>query len=260
MIQKSQVDFGKTAQDYASHRAGFPDSFFNKLDELGLFADKLRVLDIGTGTGTVARGFAVKGCEVTGLDPSDSLMQEARGLDQKAGVQIKYVVGKAEDTGLPDHSFDIITTAQCFHWFDKEKAAQEMKRLLRSGGKLIIAYFDWIDRPGNPVDEMHILQKKYNPSWHGSKWPLGFYPQKPGELTFAGFTSTASFLYEEDVPYTHAGWRGRIRAYGGIGGSLPKQVVEQFDAEFATVLQDKFKDDLMQVPHKVWAEVWQLQP
>ncbi len=119
MVQKSQVDFGRTAHDYASHRAGFPASFFKKLDELGLFADHPRVLDIGTGTGTVARGFALRGCDVTGLDPSESLISEARVLDQKASVQIKYVTGTAEKTGLPDHDFDIIDGGAVFsHWFE----------------------------------------------------------------------------------------------------------------------------------------------
>ncbi len=51
-----------------------------------------------------------------------------------------------------------------------------------------------------------------------------------------------------------------MRAYAAIGGSLPKPMVEQFDAEFAGVLAEKFKDDLMLIPHKVWAEVWQVQP
>lgn len=259
MIQKSQVDFGKTAHDYASHRAGFPDSFFKKLDGLGLFAGKPRVLDIGTGTGTFARGFALKGCEVMGLDPSESLIAEARALDQKAGVSVRYVMGTAEKTGLPDRSFDIITAGQCFHWFDKEKALAEIKRLLRPEGLFVIGYFDWICLPGNPVDEMYTLQKKCNPEWK-SYWPLGFYPQKPGDLTFEGFSSKGGFCYEEDVSYTHVGWRGRIRSYAGVGGSLPKPVVEQFDAAFAQVLAEKFKDDVMLIPHKVWAEVWQLQP
>jgi SAM-dependent methyltransferase len=258
MIQKSQVDFGKTAHDYASHRAGFPDSFFRKLEELGLFSGKPSVLDLGTGTGTVARGFALRGCDVTGLDPSESMIGQARILDQKENVRIKYVPGTAEKTGLPDQDFDIITAGQCFHWFDGPQALREIKRLLRPNGLLVIAYFDWISRPGNPVDEMYKLQKKYNPSWK-NQWPLGYYPQKPGEQTFEGLISRASFLYEEGVAYTHAGWRGRMRAYAGIGGSLPRPLVEQFDAEFAGVLGDKFKEDLMLIPHKVWAGIWQLQ-
>jgi len=257
MIQNSQVDFGRTAHDYAAYRAGFPVSFFQKLFALGLFSGKEKVLDVGTGTGTVARGFALEGYDVTGLDPSEKLISEARLMDQKSGVRIDYVQGKAESTGLAAHSFDVITAGQCFHWFHPENALKELRRILRPGGWLVVAYFDWIGKPGNPVDEMYKLQQKYNPGW-GNVWPLGFYPQKPGELHFEGFSSKASFCYEEDIPYTQTAWRGRIRAYAGVGGSLPSEAVERFDREFAVVLHEKF-DDPMHVPHKVWAEAWQLQ-
>lgn len=259
MFKKSFVDFGKTAHDYASHREGFPDSFFRTLFALGVLPDAGAVLDIGTGTGSVARGFARQGYEVTGLDPSENLMNEARVLDQKANVHVHYVTGKAEATGLPDHSFDIVTAGQCFHWFDKEAAVREISRVLKPGGWFIIAYFDWISRPGNPVDAMYALQTKYNPDWKINYWPGGFYPMKPGELLFESFASKANFLYEENIPYTHIGWRGRMRAYAGIGGSLPKPVVEKFDAEFSEVLKEKFKEEPMLIPHKIWAELWQVQ-
>lgn len=258
MAQTSAVDFGRTADDYASHRAGFPMSFFSRLFALDVWTGRKDVLDLGTGTGTVARGFAKKGFTVTGLDPSDNLIEAARALDQKAGVSVAYVQGTAEKTGLPAASFDAVTAGQCFHWFDKEKAPAEIKRVLRPGGLFVTAYFDWLRQPGNPVDVMYGLQKKYNPGWGNIK-PLQSYPQKPGDLSFAGFTSKASFLYEEDIPYTHIGWRGRMRAYGGIGGSLPPEAIAAFDKEFAVALQQNFKNDLMLIPHKVWAEVWQLQ-
>src|ERR1700680_118132 len=44
------VDFGKTAADYAQHRAGFPDQFFDRLFRSGIATKTDRVLDLGTGT------------------------------------------------------------------------------------------------------------------------------------------------------------------------------------------------------------------
>ena len=81
-----QIDFGKTAQDYGRYRAGFPPTLFERLVNFGIGSTGQRVLDLGTGTGTLARGFALRGCQVTGLDPSTSLTEEAKRLDREAGV------------------------------------------------------------------------------------------------------------------------------------------------------------------------------
>ncbi len=256
MAHKTQSNYGVTAHDYAKHRAGFPASFFAHLEERGLFAAPRRVLDLGTGTGTLARNFAKRGHDVTGLDISPDMMAEARVLGEGQGVKVNYVEGRSEKIPFPDASFDIVMAGQCFHWFLRDETSAEIARVLKPEGLLVVAYFDWLDAPGNPVDIMYGLREKHNPGW---KWdfPLGFYPQKPGDLTFDGFTSQDSFFYEENVPYTHADWRGRIRAYAGVGGALSKDKLEAFDTEFAAALAENFKDDVMQIPHTVWAEVWQ---
>src|SRR6185295_19143105 len=125
-----QIDFGKTAQDYGRYRAGFPSALFDRLATFDIGTTGQRVLNLGTGTGTLARGFALRGCHVTGPDPSIPLTEEAQRLDHEAGVTITYIIAKAEQTGLPDASFDVVSAGQCWHWFDRPKAAQEVIRLL----------------------------------------------------------------------------------------------------------------------------------
>ena len=49
------VDFGRTARDYGAHRAGFPAEFFSRARAMGVGLAGQRVVDLGTGTGTVAR-------------------------------------------------------------------------------------------------------------------------------------------------------------------------------------------------------------
>src|SRR5580658_917164 len=86
-----QIDFGKTASDYGRHRAGFPEQFFDRIFHGGLVSPQDRVLDLGTGTGSVARGMALRGCNVTGLDISVSMTDQSRQLDREANVDIAYV-------------------------------------------------------------------------------------------------------------------------------------------------------------------------
>jgi ubiquinone/menaquinone biosynthesis C-methylase UbiE len=61
------------------------------------------------------------------------MLEQAKELDKRSGVEIEYRIAKAEATGLPDASFDIVTAGQCWHWFDRPTAAQEVKRILKPG-------------------------------------------------------------------------------------------------------------------------------
>ncbi len=91
-----QIDFGKTADDYGRYRAGFPDLLYRRLENFGVGVERQRVLDLGTGTGFLGRGFARQGCRVTGLDISPALMQEARRLDAAEALAMRYVRARAE--------------------------------------------------------------------------------------------------------------------------------------------------------------------
>lgn len=248
------VNFGKTATDYAQFRAGFPDEFFGQLKIRGYAQESFRILDLGTGTGTIARGLAKLGCEVVGLDPSTELVEQARILDRAAGLKINYVIGKAENIPSPANYFDLVTAGQCWHWFEADLAAKEIFRVLKKGANLIIAYFDWVPRDSNVVDLSLRLIERHNPLWTRNTHP-GFFrqtaPEVPIPLNFKG-EETISF--ELPIIYSQEGWRGRIRASAAVGASMmPEQVVE-FDEAHAKLLRESFPETLS-IPHRVWTKV-----
>jgi SAM-dependent methyltransferase len=249
-----QIDFGKTASDYSKHRAGFPEAFFERVATFGVGRPGQRLLDLGTGTGTLARGFARRGCEVTALDPSEPLLEQAKLLDQEAEVTIRYVVSKAEETYLPAASFEVVTAGQCWHWFDRPRAAQETRRLLVTGGQLVIAHFDWIPLPGNVVEATERLIEQHNPDWKMGGG-TGLYPAWLHDIAVAGFLDIETFSFDTPAGYTHEAWRGRIRASAGVAAVLPPERVAQFDAELARLLMGRFPEDPLVVPHRVFAVV-----
>ena len=153
-VRKGQLtaDFGKAAVDYGKHRAGFPAELFDRLAAMGIVQPGRRAVDLGTGTGTIARSLAQRGCESIGLDRSAPLMEEARRLDREVGVTVRYVEAAAEDTGFPEASFDLVIAGQCWFWFDRRRAANEARRIVKPSGHLVIAHFDWIPLPGNIAD------------------------------------------------------------------------------------------------------------
>lgn len=248
------VDFGRTASDYARHRQGFPDVVFERLRERGVGLPGQRVLDLGTGTGQMARGLARDGASVTGLDRSEDLVAEARRLDREAGVAVDYFTGRAEETGLSDAAFDVVTAAQCWTWFDRPRAAAEALRLLVPGGRLVIAQLDWLPLPGSLVAATEELILAHNPSWHLGGGD-GMYPHYAGDAADAGFADVETFTFDLDLRYTHEAWRGRIRASAGVGATLSPAGVERFDAEHAALLAERFSADPLAVPHRVFAVI-----
>ena len=249
-----KVDFGATAQDYAAHRAGFPPSLFDRLETWGVGRPGQRLLDLGTGTGTLARGFAARGCAVTGIDPSAEMLEQGRVLAGRAGVTIDFREGRAEDTGLADASFDVVTAGQCWHWFDRSAAAAECRRVLDPSGSLAICHFDWIPSDRNVVAATEALILAHNPTWPYAGGS-GMYPAWARDVADAGFEHLETFSYDIDVPYSHEAWRGRIRASAGVAASLPPDAVRAFDRELAGLLESQFPEEPLGVPHRVWALV-----
>ncbi|MBI5877498.1 MAG: class I SAM-dependent methyltransferase [Chloroflexi bacterium] len=245
------INFGRTASDYATHRAGFPDSFFERLAARGTLRAGLRVVDLGTGTGTVARGFARRGCQVTALDRAEPLMRQAMRLDAEAGVRATYRVAVAERTALPAAWADIVSAGQCWHWFDRPLAMAEAARALKLGGVLVIAHFDWLPLKGNIVEATEQLIEKHNPAWHMGGG-MGMYPRWLRELGEGGYRALESYTYDTDAIYTPESWRGRIRASAGVGASLSPNGVAAFDAELASVLGERFPGERLAIPHRVF--------
>ena len=245
------VDFGRTSQDYRAHRAGFPPETFERLERFGIGLPGQRIADLGTGTGAVALALAARGPGVVGVDAAAEQIAQARAIAAERGCDVEFVVASAEETGLGAATFDIVIAGQCWHWFDREGAAAEARRLLRPDGKIVIAHFDWLPLPGNAVEVTETLIARANPLWRmggGS----GVYPAWFRDLLLGGFADLESFSFDTVVPYSHEDWRGRIRASAGIGATLPEDSVRRFDKSLASTLKARYPNEPLDIPHRVW--------
>ena len=95
-----EIDWSRTSEDYGTWRPGFPASFERWLSERHLGTEGQRVVDLGTGTGALARAFPRLGGRVTGLDRAAGQIEQARALARAEGVEVDFRVAEAEETGL----------------------------------------------------------------------------------------------------------------------------------------------------------------
>ncbi|GAB4500343.1 MAG: hypothetical protein OHK003_20140 [Anaerolineales bacterium] len=84
-------NFGLTAHDYAKYRAGFPNDFFERVFNEKIVREGDALVDLGTGTGALAREFAARGCQVIGVDISAQLLEQAQAQKDAEGNPILQI-------------------------------------------------------------------------------------------------------------------------------------------------------------------------
>jgi ubiquinone/menaquinone biosynthesis C-methylase UbiE len=138
------VLFDPIADLYERYRTGYSPELFATLEEHGARAGA-RVLDVGCGTALAGVQLVRQGCELVGVDISAPMLAYAR----KRIPDGIFTVAAAESLPFADQSFDVVTVSQAFHWFDRERATQEMLRVVRRGG-LVAVFWKQIMR-GDPM-------------------------------------------------------------------------------------------------------------
>lgn len=91
------------------------------------------------GGGELSIKIAECGCEVSGIDVSESGIEHAKRLAEREGITCEFRVGSAEDLPYPDGCFDkIVCSSSLEHFGDDIKALNEMNRVLKPDGSVVL--------------------------------------------------------------------------------------------------------------------------
>ena len=114
-----------------------------------------RAVDIGAGVGAGTVVAARRGAHVIAVEPTGYMRRVlgVRRLGQRARSRIEVVDGAAASTGLDGDSVDAVWAVNSMHhWTDHDAAVRELARILRPGGRLLLADEDF-DDPAHPDHE-----------------------------------------------------------------------------------------------------------
>ena len=135
-----EVEFRKTfeavADLYAEVRRGYPAELFEDLVLMGALGPSVAVLEVGCGTGQATGDLARRAGRVVAIDPGTGLVANAER--QVDAANVGFAVSSFEGYAAPAAAFDLIASAQAWHWVDPAIGFAKAAKTLRSDGYLAI--------------------------------------------------------------------------------------------------------------------------
>lgn len=125
----------------------------------GVTADD-RVLDVACGTGALTLDLAAIARQVTGVDLTPAMLDQARALQAERGLtNVEWVQGDALPLPFADGAFDLVVTRASFHHMaDPAAMLAEMRRVSAPGGRIVVSDLTPAPDTGAAFDEMERLR------------------------------------------------------------------------------------------------------
>jgi SAM-dependent methyltransferase len=153
--------FGAVARDYARYRPRYPRALFDLLAARS--AGHTLAWDCACGTGQATIGLAERYSHVLATDASAAQLAQAPVV-----ANVEWRVARAEDSGLPSASVDLVCVAQALHWLPYAAFYAEVDRVLRPGGVLAVVCYGRMTVDAPAVER---LVQQYYDETVGAYWP-----------------------------------------------------------------------------------------
>lgn len=157
--------FERGAADYEKARPSYPDAVLDALPSSGT------IVDLAAGTGKLTR--LLRG-DVIAIEPVAAMRAVASQF-------APTVAGTAELIPLRSSSVDAVTVAQAFHWFDAPRALEEIARVLRPGGTLLMVWNErdvrvpWVAEMSDVIHAHDPGAYERDQDWHAIIGATGLY-------------------------------------------------------------------------------------
>lgn len=212
---KEEMEAGYKKKDFIQAKFDFVDEMM-KLGGISSTADSsAKVLDVGCGVGGTSRYLARSlgpDADVTGITLSPNQVKRATELAvEQSTPNAKFQVMNALEMTFPDDTFDVVWACESGeHMPDKEKYIQEMMRVLKPGGKFVMA--TWCQRDDRDVPfgkkDKRDLRFLYEEWTHPYFISIEKYAEIIDETGLMNEVTTADWNEQTIASWRHSNWVG----------------------------------------------------
>jgi SAM-dependent methyltransferase len=130
--------FATTVALYEELRPPYPAEFFRTVAQRLSLGKERALIDLGTGPGLLALGFAPYVGRIVGVDPEPAMIAAARKAAGRASKALTLIKGKAEDLPADIGSFDVVTIGRALHWMERDAMPGLFERLVVPDGTILV--------------------------------------------------------------------------------------------------------------------------
>jgi len=168
--------FEGAAPHYLQGRPPYAAALFRRVAELTGLGSRHRVLDLGTGPGQLATGFAAFAGAVVAMDPEPDMLAIAAARAEGVCTNIAFVEGSSYDLGAVTGSFHLVTIGRAFHWMDRADTLKRLDALVSPEGAIALFGDLHPDVPENAwLKAYRAIRTRHtgeeNPRWRQPGWP-----------------------------------------------------------------------------------------
>jgi SAM-dependent methyltransferase len=155
-----KTTFNEAANIY-DVRPSYPEEIIEAIISLSGISQKSQILEVGVGTGQITLPFAKRGYEIVGLELGPALAEQARkNLSAYANVRIETI---AFEDWRSEEKFDLLLSAQAFHWIDTDIGIRKAVKVLNKVGSLALVWNFDITQDTDFYKAATPLYEKYIP-------------------------------------------------------------------------------------------------
>lgn len=159
-MRKESEMFDRTADYYDKFRPSYPVEIVDKIINTAKLDNNSRLLEIGSGSGKATELFAAENLNIFCIDPGENLVKNGRKKFSKLD-NIKFEVARFEELDLAPKQYDVVFSAQAFHWIPQPVGYEKCAYTLKDNGYLALFWNMYITYDNDIDNELIELSNKY---------------------------------------------------------------------------------------------------
>ena len=243
--------FASTAWYYAQYRPTYGERALEFLQERFALSSDSKVLDLGSGPGTIAIPLAEYVGEVVAIDPNEEMIAEGKAEAERIGADnVDWVIGSDEDIDDNSGPFTVTTIGRAFHWMDQERTLERLYPITEPGGGLVlVGEGDWV---WSPSKNWQRVVKRTVQDWLGEERRAGDDSFDPPEKRYEQMICESEFSGPRKTEFTFKrSWDvdsvvGYLYSTSYCSPSLVGDQKAEFESDLRERLADFDEDGLVQ--------------